>query len=129
MLTPRAAVVALLSVLAMPAAAADVPAYNVEPGCRAAAARSGPNADPQICISKELEAREQIKKDWTSFAASDRATCVPLSSTGGTPTYTELLTCLEMTRDARNIPDDGTRSTTGQRGAVDDESGRRPGRR
>ena len=45
--------------------------------------------------------------------AADRSFCQRLATTGGTsPTYTELLTCLELQRDARNLREQGT---TGRR--------------
>ena len=111
MFVPLGAMLATTIVLV---AADGVPTFNVEPSCRAAAERAVPVGDPKICMQKELDARDQLAKDWANFTGSDKATCVPLSRTGGTPTYTELLTCLEMTRDARKIPNDRTRTTTGQ---------------
>ncbi len=41
-------------------------------------------------------------KDWTRFPPADRASC--LTSTGITGAYTELLRCLEIKRDARQLP-------------------------
>jgi len=40
-------------------------------------------------------------KDWTRFPPADRASC--LKSTGITGSYTDLLTCLEIKRDARQL--------------------------
>ena len=42
------------------------------------------------------------------FNAADQGLCTRLSKTGGTPTYTELLVCLEMARDARKLPKEET---------------------
>ena len=39
---------------------------------------------------------------------------IGLSSLGGMPTYTELLTCLELARDARNLRGGDKRRTIGQ---------------
>jgi hypothetical protein len=39
---------------------------------------------------------------------------VPAATAGGNPTYTELLTCLEMARDIRQLHDKGQPTTTGQ---------------
>jgi hypothetical protein len=52
---------------------------------------------------KEREAREQLVKQWSQFSAADRAYCQELHKVGGDTTYTELLTCLELQRDARNL--------------------------
>jgi hypothetical protein len=40
--------------------------------------------------------------------SADRSLCTRLSGTGGAPTYTELLVCLEMARDATKLPKEET---------------------
>lgn len=98
-----------------------IPSFKVEPSCESAAARStvplGSTVNTaEICIRKELEARDQMVKEWDKFVAADKSYCVPLSTQGGTPTYTELLTCLELAREARNLRDkngDALGMTTG----------------
>jgi hypothetical protein len=49
----------------------------------------------------ERAARDELVNRWKAFNADDKATCIPLATAGGTPTYTELLTCLDVRRDAR----------------------------
>jgi hypothetical protein len=86
------------------AVADAVPRYNVEPSCRAAAEGSlGLAQDKAACIADENAARDQLVKEWSGFSTADRSTCTGLTSMGGQSTYTELLTCLEMTRDARKL--------------------------
>jgi hypothetical protein len=86
-----------------------IPSFNVEPSCRAAASGSiGIKQDLSACLEDEKGAREQLAKEWSGFASEDRGLCTRLSKTGGSPTYTELLVCLEMARDARKLPKDGT---------------------
>ncbi len=101
--------VMLVSVqLAIPVAD-GVPKLDVRPSCRAmAAGAAGLKQDLQVCINGENAAREQIVAQWGSFAAADRSICVSLSTAGGGATYTELLTCLEMMRDARKLPKEDT---------------------
>jgi predicted nucleic acid-binding protein len=67
-----------------------VPRFNVEPFCHALASRAAPAGDKDICLAEEREAREQLVQQWSA-------------TTGGDPTYTELLTCLELQRDARTL--------------------------
>jgi len=43
----------------------------------------------------------QLGQDWTSFPPADRASC--LQSTGSTGAYTDLLKCLEIKRNARQL--------------------------
>ena len=82
----------------------EVPAFDAAPGCRAAAqvAPEGFNA----CMKDEQDARTQVASQWQTFIASDRATCTQNETTGGSPSYVELLTCLQMARDARALPAD-----------------------
>lgn len=85
------------------AAAQGVPTIDVGPSCRAAAA-GVPNApDTESCRRSELGAREILVKQWNSFPAADRTGCYKLTTTGTPGTYSELLTCLEMRREARNL--------------------------
>src|SRR5262245_11895697 len=80
----------------------NVPTFNVEPFCRRVADMAGLVAYADVCMRKEHEARDQLAKQWTQFPAADRSYCRELTTTGGDPTYTELLTCLELQRDARD---------------------------
>jgi hypothetical protein len=89
----------------------EIPNLDVRPVCRGIASQS---ADPGIgqggqgetfqrCIESEKEVREQIKKRWSDFSVEDKRHCVELAKTGGESSNTELLTCLEMSRDVRNL--------------------------
>jgi hypothetical protein len=84
---------------------AGVPTYNVEAICRGAAsiARLLETTAPdnaQNCREDEHHAREQLLQQWTQFDATDRVMCDGAAQSGAVePTYTELMTCLEMTRD------------------------------
>jgi hypothetical protein len=49
----------------------------------------------------EKEARDHLQKQWAQFNPSDKAQCIQETTMGGTSSYVELLTCLEMARDAR----------------------------
>lgn len=90
------------------AAGATMPDINPEPACRAAAMRAVPVGDTEICLRKESEARHELIRKWDLFSDADKATCIPLHTAGGAPTYTELLTCLEIMRDARSLPENRT---------------------
>jgi hypothetical protein len=55
-------------------------------------------------------------RTWTGFDPADRAHCVRLMTAGGAEaTYTALLTCLEVERDARTIREKNQDSTTKRR--------------
>jgi hypothetical protein len=102
MFPPLTIPIAALVVLA--ATKDSVPRFNVEPSCRAAAQRAVPVGTIDTCIQKEQEIREQLVREWSKFPAADKATCIGLSTAGGIPTYTELITCLELARDVRALP-------------------------
>jgi hypothetical protein len=86
-----------------------IPTYNVEPACKAAASGSiGIKQDLAVCMEDEKSARDQLVKEWNQFSAADRTLCNRISTTGGSPTYTEFLVCLEMSRDAKKLPKEET---------------------
>ena len=85
-------------------AADNVPTLKVEPSCKAAGAAGmtlGRTADS--CMNDEKSAREDLVKTWSSFSADDKTHCLSMVQTGGGPSYVELLSCLEMSRDAKKI--------------------------
>ena len=53
------------------------------------------------CLDDENEARNQLDKTWASFAASDKARCIQPREY--LPSYVEWLTCLELTRDVKEM--------------------------
>jgi hypothetical protein len=79
-----------------------VPKLDVGPTCREESAAI--QSDAQSCMKDEQDAREQLVKQWTQFHSADKSTCVGLTETGGSSSYVELLTCLEMSSDARKSP-------------------------
>ena len=94
----------LLGAANIAAAQQGVPKIDFLPSCRAAAkGSSGFGQTIDSCRSSEEAAREVLLKQWKSFRAGDRDSCYRLTTTGTPGTYTELLTCLEMRRDARAL--------------------------
>jgi hypothetical protein len=87
--------------------AADVPRLDVVNACRAAAgADIGVKYDSDRCLKSENEARDQLKAQWANFPAADRSLCAQTATMGGTASYVELITCLELKRDAAKGPAD-----------------------
>ena len=56
------------------------------------------------CVEDESVARDQLQPLWIQSSAADKASCVRETSIDGTPSYVELLTCLEMARDVKKTP-------------------------
>jgi hypothetical protein len=87
--------------------AGAAPQLNVEPSCRAAADASvtlSANRDEGSCMRDEMTSRDTLNKDWGSFNAADQSHCQQLTSLGGGPSYVELLTCLELSKQAAALP-------------------------
>jgi hypothetical protein len=88
------------------AAASGPPELDVHPSCRAAdrvsfaAGADKPRSDMQACLDDEHTARGALLKRWAGFSPVARTQCVGMNRTGGPPSYVELLTCLEVMRDA-----------------------------
>jgi hypothetical protein len=94
------------------AASINVPHYDVAPGCRSVARSSEmPGKDAQACIDDELRLRDELATEWPTFNADDKARCTRRLSLAWRPTYTELVTCLEIARAARELPDQLTPAT------------------
>ena len=88
---------------ATPIHAADgVPNLNVSSSCQAEAA-AAPMGKSQ-CLKDEQDARETLTRQWEKFTRADRERCTQLATLGGTASYVELLTCLQMAVDASKLP-------------------------
>jgi hypothetical protein len=57
----------------------------------------------EACHADENQALNTLKQNWAKYAAGDKTLCIGMESTGGPATYVELLSCLEVIRDAREI--------------------------
>jgi hypothetical protein len=89
------------------AAADTIPNLNLEPTCRAArSAGVFLERTKDACLRSEHKARDQLRDQWAQFHAADRARCRASTSAGGIPSYVELLTCLEISKLARDLPDE-----------------------
>jgi hypothetical protein len=80
------------------------PTLRVEPSCEAAGRGSVVlGRDKKACLSDETTAQDTLKQNWSKYAASDKNDCIGMVTTGGPASYVELLSCVEILRDARNI--------------------------
>ena len=72
-------------------------AFDIEATCRAAPRLlpTDPNPYPS-CVRDETEARSQLERQWASFNVRQREECVRASSIQGTPSFVDVLTCLQM---------------------------------
>jgi hypothetical protein len=97
-------------------AADTVPKFKVEQTCRRAGEVSvslGRSAGD--CKRDEEDAHSKLQQDWAQYTPPQRTGCVRSSSLGSSPSYVELLTCLEMAKQAKELPEASKMGTTGQR--------------
>jgi len=99
--------------LVTPVAADNVPVFDVEPVCQGIAQQGGSSfRDTEVakqkkdCLDSEKLVREDLVNQWPTFSTADRNACIQEATMGGDSSYTELLTCLEMARDARKLRTD-----------------------
>jgi hypothetical protein len=80
------------------------PTLQVGPSCEAAgrgAVVLGRNKE--ACLGDETTAQDTLKQNWSKYPAIDKTTCTGMTTTGGPASYVELLSCLEILRDAKSI--------------------------
>src|SRR5690349_15727046 len=83
------------------AEAQQLPRFNVEATCKAAQPLSAEDTNPYAsCMRDETEAERQLQQIWSSAAAGPRETCGQEAQVGGTPSYVDMLTCLQMAQGA-----------------------------
>jgi hypothetical protein len=91
----------IFGLLVSPAGADDPPMLNMGPTCDAAAAGAITlGRDKQACMQEEEGARDSLTRNWSNYSAADRTQCVGMISKGGPASYVELLSCLEIMKDA-----------------------------
>ena len=56
------------------------------------------------CMKGQQDDRQAMIDQWSTFSAEDRRHCVAEATMGGVSSYTDLVSCLEMSRDARKLP-------------------------
>jgi hypothetical protein len=84
----------------MAAAAQDIPVFDIARGCK----EEGSTLESvRECARDEEEARDQLRTEWSQFGSTAKSTCTQETSIDATPSYVELLTCLEMARDAEKL--------------------------
>jgi hypothetical protein len=82
----------------------NVPKFDIARGCRVDNSASSGLADEQPlrkCVSDEQRALQQLQNQWSQFSESDRTTCTTTTNSDGTPSYVELLTCLQEAKEVR----------------------------
>lgn len=86
------------------AVADGVPTFDIKKSCSSVAKLGlSVSQTPDACIKDEENAREELKSKWNTFPASDRNRCISTTEIGGTPSYVEILTCLQIAQDVKKL--------------------------
>lgn len=100
----------------VPAKAQQLAHLNVDPICRGIArhtgspgVRGGPDLSYRSCAANQLRVRKHLALQWGSFSRAARTNCIGSVNAGGLPSYTELLTCLQIAPAAAHM-----RASTGR---------------
>ena len=93
------AVLVVLAISQVAWAEHRLPVFDVKPECRAAESVM----PDQKCLGDEQDARVALEGKWSSFVDGDRGHCIGETTAGGSPSYVDLLTCLELTSEARQL--------------------------
>lgn len=97
-----AASMACLLIATVAANAGPPPKLDVQATCRRAQPLSGGEKSAyQGCLNDELDAQKELVKTWSSFTAGAQSTCVQETRIGGAPSFVELLTCLQLDKQAK----------------------------
>jgi len=83
------------------AAAADLPKLNFAADC---AALQASQAVRENCMADEERARAKLAVEWGQFAPALQKQCTQESTLQGFPSYVELLTCLQVFQEAKQLP-------------------------
>ena len=108
------------------AIAENVPRYDVEPGCQGAAKQMEGRLGSDVsslsvqeraarCVKTEEDARTKLIAVWSEVEDADRTACIGSSSSGGRPSYVELLVCLGIKQEVRKIRSNPTATTPSAR--------------
>lgn len=82
------------------------PTFPVDADCHDVAGLDPTTArKKEDCVRDEQVAHDQAERQWGQFSPADRDLCIRTAKLGPDPSYVQLLTCLEMRRDVKSIPD------------------------
>ena len=104
-----AATATVLSIAVRPAQSQAVPDLNVDPvyhGIAQQAANPSEKGGPDLafskCVQSEQAMRQKLVNEWSTFLPTEKTNCIG-DQMGGMASYTDLVSCLEMAKDARQL--------------------------
>jgi hypothetical protein len=97
-----------LFMAAIPSARAeDIPSLDIQRACQGITSRAMGSEENggrrrlfDQCVSSEKLSRYELASRWSNSSVAQRAECIQETNLVETPTYTDLLVCLEIAEDA-----------------------------
>ena len=59
--------------------------------------------DKDTCLNDERMAETTLAQNWSKYSTGDKSQCIATVKTGGASSYVELLSCIEVLQDAKQI--------------------------
>jgi hypothetical protein len=104
-----AAAATVLWIAVRPVQSQAVPDLNVDPVCHGIAQQAanpsekgGPDLAFSQCVQSEQAMRQKLVNEWSTFLPTEKTNCIG-AETAGMASYTDLVSCLEMAKDARQL--------------------------
>jgi hypothetical protein len=91
--------ISIMATLSPVSVSDTVPKFNIVRECRL---EGGSTVEFDRCSEDEGAALRELQQAWAQFASADKSNCIVATTIGGFASYVELLTCLEMAREANN---------------------------
>jgi len=92
------------------ASAQSIPKLNVDPVCHGIAQQAGtpsesggPDRTFKRCVQSEMATRQKLSREWSTFTPAEKSSCVANETSALLPSYSDLITCVEMARAARKL--------------------------
>jgi hypothetical protein len=96
-------------------AADTMPKFDVERTCHPTASLGLPGRNAAVCQRDENDARITLEQVWARYDAAQRTQCAEFAGLDRAPSYVELLTCLEIAKQANELPKELKEGTVGRR--------------
>ena len=91
--------IVIMATLSPIAVADTVPKFDIVKEYRF---EGGSTVELDRCSEDEGAALRDLQQAWAQFGGADKKNCTAEATTSGFTSYVELMTCLEMARDANN---------------------------
>jgi hypothetical protein len=92
--------IVILATLSPVAVSDAVPQFDIARECRF---EGGSVQNIDRCSQDEAAALKQLDAEWTQIMSAEKSSCLSATMIGGFASYVELLTCVEMAHDARQV--------------------------